>query len=819
MARSYDDRTPNGVSNPLKNEDLIGVSNEDGGGGFNLSKKIKISELVTFVRGLLFSGTPDTIPVYTTDGSTIGDSPLTVTGGGVDVTLLNGTLGIGVEADPTTQLNIEAGAGGEFPVFVFQAYTGGSDTNAIHGTSQGVNAGKNRGLSGRASGSTVLNTGAWLRSGSAGLSINPEGEGFINVGSLNQSGATGSQKIAGNYSSAEGNSTAEMFGGVVKSINGGSGDSIGLHIESSSTGGVSYIGQAEDGNEAIGKVLLCVTPDGKFQWGNIPAVPSDSIIMTATVNEAGGITKGQVVYLSGAASDPLVSLADNTDFSKASVLAIANETKLDTESILVTLGGKLENIDTSSFTANDILYLGTSGNITNVHPSGIDAVQVVGNAVVINAITGSIIVKLSPQTIVDTFDGIVRHQLVNESTASGSSMAYTMVNDAGHKASVSFTGENFIAPGLEEAMGFTNEGYGVTIFTIEGNKGYIWKTDVTDAHAIAATEKMALSAAGLFSLLNGVGINGISNDGTLVGNQADQAVTVQAAKTYADTIAAGQKPKKPARLATTTHLDNIGIGVWTNSGSGVGKTLTAGSVGIMTADGVNMILDDDIIIKNEDGSSANLDDVDHGIYTMTTEGTAGVAAILTRRTDFDGNPSSEVSSGAFATAREGDVNAMTTWMVYSEDPIIVDTDSIIIDVGPSNGSKILFNQRNIGTAADPTTTQTTSGTATVIPQMTHTFPIYSTTTEVEVSCRCNFSNNKDNNARMGIFVNGVLQPETVGKQYVGAAAEFHGNIYIEWDGSGLPLGNNTVEARAWTTGDTLTMIDNERVFKVKGIRQ
>ena len=52
--RKYSDRTPDGTSNPLKAEDLIGVSNEDGSGGFDLSKKITIDELMTFL-GLLIA--------------------------------------------------------------------------------------------------------------------------------------------------------------------------------------------------------------------------------------------------------------------------------------------------------------------------------------------------------------------------------------------------------------------------------------------------------------------------------------------------------------------------------------------------------------------------------------------------------------------------------------------------------------------------------------------------------------------------------------------------------------------------------------------
>ena len=51
--RKYSDRVPDGTSNPLKAADLIGVSNEDGGGGFDLSKKITMQEVADFLSTAL----------------------------------------------------------------------------------------------------------------------------------------------------------------------------------------------------------------------------------------------------------------------------------------------------------------------------------------------------------------------------------------------------------------------------------------------------------------------------------------------------------------------------------------------------------------------------------------------------------------------------------------------------------------------------------------------------------------------------------------------------------------------------------------------
>lgn len=247
--RKYSDRTPDAASNPLKDDDLIGVSNEDGGGGFDLSKKIKISELVTFILAKLtgawnfVSGSTEADPIYR-----------------------NGNVNIGTNTDNDSLLYIEAGSTDEFPLYVFQEYTGGADASASFSSSQGANDGKNTGIRGRAYNSAELNTGGHFFSGSTGISIHPEGEGILNVGSLNQTTASGTEKGAGTYSSIEGSSSVDMVGAVVKSIQSGAGDSIGIDIESESTGGTAYGLKLKDGSEGIGKVLQCITADGVAQW-------------------------------------------------------------------------------------------------------------------------------------------------------------------------------------------------------------------------------------------------------------------------------------------------------------------------------------------------------------------------------------------------------------------------------------------------------------------------------------------------------------------------------------------------------------------------
>src|SRR5688500_10866991 len=80
----------------------------------------------------------------------------------------------------------------------------------------------------------------------------------------------------------------------------------------------------------------------------------------------------------------------------------------------------------------------------------------------------------------------------------------------------------------------------------------------------------------------------------------------------------------------------------TAAGAGVGATLTADAVGILTVDGVALALNDRVFVLPAHAGANDR----AGIYALTTEGTAGVAFILTRATDFDAASAGEIAKGA-----------------------------------------------------------------------------------------------------------------------------------------------------------------------------
>jgi len=137
-----------------------------------------------------------------------------------------------------------------------------------------------------------------------------------------------------------------------------------------------------------------------------------------------------------------------------------------------------------------------------------------------------------------------------------------------------------------------------------------------------------------------------------------------ATKQYVDNVTtAGLDVKASCRVATAAALPAC-----TAAGSGVGKTLTGNAVGVLTVDGVATVLNDRILVQDQVAG------VDNGIYKVTTEGTAGVAFILTRATDADAN--TEVTAGLFTFIAEGTANADLGFILITNDPITVDTTAL-----------------------------------------------------------------------------------------------------------------------------------------------
>lgn len=218
------------------------------------------------------------------------------------------------------------------------------------------------------------------------------------------------------------------------------------------------------------------------------------------------------------------------------------------------------------------------------------------------------------------------------------------------------------------------------------NTSLISDTDNTDDLGTAAINWKDVHAK---RLISSTGLTLTSGTGTIVlnpttvtdasakriTNVADPTAAQDAAtKNYVDTVVSGLDPKQSVRLAT-----NVALPANTSAGSGVGKTLTADANGALSVDGVAVVASDRILVKNETPAS------DNGIYTVTATGSAGTPYVLTRSTDTDGSPAGEVTAGMFTFVEEGSVWSDTGWVLSTNNPITVDTTSLVFTQFSSAG--------------------------------------------------------------------------------------------------------------------------------------
>jgi len=166
--------------------------------------------------------------------------------------------------------------------------------------------------------------------------------------------------------------------------------------------------------------------------------------------------------------------------------------------------------------------------------------------------------------------------------------------------------------------------------------------------------------------------------------------TDAATKNYVDSTAQGLDVKQSVRMATTANI----VGTY-SSGA---LTLTVTATGVFAVDGVNTVLNDRILVKDQTTATQN------GIYVVTTAGATGVSAVLTRATDA--NTSAELSPGMFCFVEEGATNLDQGYVLTTNGPVTLDTTALTftqfsgagqIDAG--NGLTKTGNTLNIGTAA------------------------------------------------------------------------------------------------------------------------
>lgn len=121
--------------------------------------------------------------------------------------------------------------------------------------------------------------------------------------------------------------------------------------------------------------------------------------------------------------------------------------------------------------------------------------------------------------------------------------------------------------------------------------------------------------------------------------------------------------------AVTSTNSPLPTYTYENGTAGVGATITMSAAAVLQVGGVDVVLNDVILVKDETGDNAPY----NGLYKVTTAGTTTVAAVLTRNTDNDAT-SEFVGKAVFVT------NSKITWAYTNLTAPTVGTTAITLQV-------------------------------------------------------------------------------------------------------------------------------------------
>lgn len=216
-------------------------------------------------------------------------------------------------------------------------------------------------------------------------------------------------------------------------------------------------------------------------------------------------------------------------------------------------------------------------------------------------------------------------------------------------------------------------------------------------------------------------------------SQATHAVT----KSYVDNIAAGIDWHQAVRLTTVAALPNSPT--YNNVASGVGATLTATVFARLSVDGTNATTGDRVLVKNQSTATEN------GVYVVTEQGNAvDTYWVLTRATDFDSSPTSEIKTGEAVFTTAGATNANQGFVLTSigsgtDGAHVLNTDSLTFTQftgtqaftagdgltqsgnalnAVGNSGRIVVNANDIDLATVSSTTSSGTSTTTLVSDIT-----------------------------------------------------------------------------------------------------
>jgi hypothetical protein len=223
----------------------------------------------------------------------------------------------------------------------------------------------------------------------------------------------------------------------------------------------------------------------------------------------------------------------------------------------------------------------------------------------------------------------------------------------------------------------------------------------------------------------------------------------------------------------------------------------------------------DIVLQDQ-GEPTGLSSDETAIYPNTSDGT------LYKKKGSDTPVSIEYSATAVLNTLLTGLSLLTGTPITAVDTILIAFGKLQKQINDLNFSKVIRTDYLEGTTVDPSTTATTSGTATILAEMTDTFTPTEADDVIDVFFGGTFGESftgKDETVHIGIFIDGSLVGTTERSQTVKGILDSDkiSSVSTQWSGS-LSAVPHTIDIRFWVNGGagaTVVAIGTRRNLIIK----
>jgi len=331
-----------------------------------------------------------------------------------------------------------------------------------------------------------------------------------------------------------------------------------------------------------------------------------------------------------------------------------------------------------------------TGDVTYTSSSFDGTANVTGTATLANTtVTAG---SYGSSTAIPTFTVDSKGRLTAAGTAT---ISTTLSLNAGGSTSASvglgtdnltFTGSSGISTSISKTSTTATLTIGIdsTVATLTGSQTLTDKTLTSPliSSITGVSGNFAITAAAGNNNINltPTGTGTVDASGKRITSVADPTQAQDAAtKAYVDSMSSGLDVKQSVRAASTSALTVT----YSNGTAGVGATLTnAGTQAALTLDSIALSSGDRVLIKDQASALQN------GVYVVTTVGSVSVNWVLTRATDFDNSPGTEVSSGTFFFVEEGTAQGDNGYVVTTDGAITIGTTAIVFNQFSGGGQVV-----------------------------------------------------------------------------------------------------------------------------------